>query len=192
MGSDLKHDTLYHQIVEAYGEPHRTYHGSSHLEHCLRQLDVHRDAAAAPDEIELALWFHDAIYRPTASNNEEQSARWARSAILEARLSGALAERVAALILATLHDAAPADADARLIVDVDLSILGSAPEDYDRYEDAVRREYRWVPRFLFRRKRLEILKSFLERDAIFLTEPFHELYESRARSNLAGVVAKWE
>ncbi len=195
-GSDLKHDALYHQIVTAYGEAHRAYHDLTHLEHCLEQLDAHRDAAAAAGEIEMALWFHDAVYRPIASDNEEQSARWARSAILEADRSAlpaavALAERVAALILATRHDTVPVDVDARLMVDVDLSILGSPAEQYDRYEVAVRREYRWVPRFLFRKKRLEILKSFLRRDAIFQTEPFHELYESRARSNLTRVVAKW-
>ncbi len=191
LGSDGPGDALYRRIVAAYGEPHRAYHDSSHLEHCLRQLDAHRAVAAAPEEIELALWFHDAIYRPTASDNEEQSARWARSAILDAGLGADLAERVEALVLATRHDAVPAAADARLLVDVDLSILGSPEAEYDRYEQAVRQEYRWVPAFLFRRKRREILESFLERDAIFLTEPFRELYEAQARINLNRIVASW-
>ncbi len=187
LGSDPRHDDLYRELAAAYGEPHRAYHGLAHLEHCLEQLDAHRDVAGSADEVELALWFHDAIYRPTAGDNEQRSADWARAAILEAGLANALAECVAGLILATRHDAVPGSADGRLIVDVDLSILGSPPAAYDRYEDAVRREYRWVPGFIFRRKRLEILRSFLRRDAIFLTEPFFELYESQARANLARI-----
>ncbi len=142
LGSDPRHDDLYRELAAAYGEPHRAYHGLAHLEHCLEQLDAHREEAEAAGEVELALWFHDAIYRPTACDNEEQSADWARSAIRSAGLSSDLAERVAALIMATCHDAVPESADARLIVDVDLSILGSPPAAYDRYEDAVRREYR--------------------------------------------------
>ncbi len=187
LGSDSSYDALYHQIVAAYGEPHRAYHGLAHLEHCLEQLDAHCNLAEAAGEVELALWFHDAIYCSTKSDNEQQSADWARSAILEAELADAVADRVSALILATRHDAAPEGADGRLIVDVDLSILGSPPDAYDRYEDAVRREYRFVPGFLFRKKRRQFLDSFLRRDAIFLTEPFFELYESQARSNLRRI-----
>ncbi len=190
LGSERRYDGLYREVVEVWSEPHRAYHDTAHLEHCLRQFDAHRDVAESAGEVELALWFHDAIYRPTASDNEEQSARWARSAIIDAGLPDALADRVAVLIMDTRHDAAPEGADGRLIVDVDLSILGSPPEEYDRYEAAVRREYRWVPGFVFRKKRIGILESFLERDAIFLTEPFFELYESRARSNLRRVCSR--
>ncbi len=175
----------YHEVVSAYRAPHRAYHDLSHLVYCLEQLDAHRDVAESADEVELALWFHDAVYRPAKSDNEERSAEWARAAVVETGLDAELADRVAALVLATRHGEAPEDADGRLIVDVDLSILGSPPDAYDRYEAAVRREYQWVPRFLFRRKRREILESFLERDAIFLTAPFFERYESRARSNLS-------
>ncbi len=187
LGSDVDLDSLYQRVVAAYDEPHRAYHGLPHLEHCLEQLDAHREEAEAAGEVELALWFHDAVYRPTASDNEERSARWASSAILDAGLSEELAGRVAALVGATRHDAIPEGADARLMVDVDLSILGSPPEAYGRYEEAVRREYRWVPGFIFRRKRRSILGSFLERDAIFTTEPFRERYEAQARSNLRRV-----
>ena len=183
---------MYRELVAAWSEPYRAYHELSHLEHCLEQFDAHRELAGSADEVELALWFHDSIYRPTASDNEEQSARWASSAIAEAGLPEVVALRVSALILATRHDAAPEGADGCLMIDVDLSILGSAPDRYDRYEDAVRREYRWVPGFIFRKRRLEILRSFLRRDAIFLTEPFFELYESQARSNLRRVCARWQ
>ncbi len=187
LGVDHGQEGLYDEVVGAWGEAHRAYHNLAHLEHCLEQLDTHREVAESADEVELALWFHDAVYRPTGTDNEGESARWASQAITEAGLAPDLGHRVSALILATQHDATPEDNDARLMIDVDLSILGSSPEAYDRYEAAVRREYRWVPGFIFRKKRREILRSFLERDAIFLTEPFFDRYETQARANLQRV-----
>ncbi len=178
-----------------YLEKHRFYHGVDHLEDCLRHLDAHAAAAAAAAEIEIALWFHDAIYDIRASDNEERSTAWARDAISGAEwqdpgVAAALGERVADLILATQHAAVPAAADARLMVDIDLAILGSGEERFDRYERDVRREYRWVPGFLYRRKRAEVLRSFLDRPSIFLTAPFRTRYESRARSNLERSLAR--
>lgn len=190
LGSTVDLDGLYVEIIGAYQHPSRAYHDIGHLSACLAQLDAHADAAQSPDEIELAIWFHDAIYRTHRSDNEEKSAEWARVAIIEAGLGVALAGRVAELVLATRHAVQPSDPDARLLVDIDLAILGSTPEEYDHYEEAIRREYWWVPSRLYRRNRLAILESFLVRDAIFLTDAFRERFESQARQNLSRAVAR--
>jgi len=69
-------------------------------------------------------------------------------------------------------------------VDVDLSILGAAPERFDQYERQVREEYAWVPDFLSRRERKAILKEFLARPRIFRSVHFRDRYEQQARSNI--------
>ena len=84
----------------------------------------------------------------------------------------------------------PLDPDARLLVDIDLAILGAAPERFDEYEVQVRQEYAWVPGPLFRRKRREILQGFLDRPCIYTTEPFRTRFELQARSNLQRSVAR--
>ncbi len=190
LGSTVDQDGLYGEIIAAYQHPSRAYHDLGHLSACLAHLDAHAEVAQSADEIELAIWFHDAIYRVRRSDNEEKSAEWARAAILEAGLDAALAARVAELVLATRHASLPSDPDVRLLIDIDLAILGSPPEEFDRYEEAVRREYRWVPALLYRRKRLAILESFLARDSTFLTEGIRERYESQARRNLSRSVAR--
>ena len=86
----------------------------------------------------------------------------------------------------------PIDDDARLVVDIDLSILGQAEQVYDVFERSVREEYKWVPWFLYRRKRIEILRSFLERESIYGTDRFRQRYESGARSNLDRAIRRLE
>ena len=81
LGSRAPRDRLYAEVMARYREKHRFYHGVDHLDDCLRQLDAHASLAAAPAEVELALWFHDAVYDVRASDNEERSAAWARDAI---------------------------------------------------------------------------------------------------------------
>ena len=163
------HVDTYERLAAAYSEPHRHYHTPVHIRSCLAELDLARGLATSGAEVEVALWFHDAIYSPTAADNEVRSARWATEFLADAGLSSAACERVHAHILATRHDAVPAAGDSALVVDIDLSILGQDRATYDAFEKDVRAEYRWVPWFLYRRKRREILESFLARGSIYTT-----------------------
>ena len=175
-------------LVTAYAEKHRHYHTGEHIDYCLRELDRALSVAHEPAEVELALWFHDAIYDPYSSDNEERSADWACSMLTRHGANAERVERVRAHILATRHAVPAATSDSQLVVDVDLSILGTDATTYAAFEKNVRKEYRWVPAILFRRKRAEILASFRARPRIYGTELFHELYEQRARQNLAAAI----
>lgn len=44
-----------------------------------------RDAFYMPDAVELAIWFHDAVYVPGARDNEERSAALLRKSLDPAR-----------------------------------------------------------------------------------------------------------
>jgi predicted metal-dependent HD superfamily phosphohydrolase len=74
------------------------------------------------------------------------------------------------------------------VVDIDLSILGRAPGVYDRYEAAIREEYKWVPQVTYRRERRAVLWSFLEREKIYGMGQFRALYEEPARQNLTRAI----
>jgi predicted metal-dependent HD superfamily phosphohydrolase len=179
---------LLDDLVARHGEPGRSYHTLAHVLDCLEKTAITREIQDDPAAVELALWFHDAVYDPRRSDNEERSAALAEEALARP-LGGERAARVAELVLATRHRAPPPPGDAAVVVDADLSILGAAPDAYDAYAEAVRREYSWVPGFLYRRRRAKVLRSFLARDRIFTTEPFHERYEARARANLERALA---
>ncbi len=179
---------VYSDLVAAYSEGHRHYHTAAHIADCLSQLDDAVPLMETPAEVELALWFHDAIYEPTSPNNELESAKWAQVFLEAIGAPEDRRTRVYSHILATKHDAEPSDKDAMFVVDIDLSILGRGPDEYDRFERNVRKEYEWVPWFIYSKKRTEILESFLARSAIYGTEYFRGRYETQARRNLLSAI----
>lgn len=180
---------VYQRLLTAYAEPQRHYHSLQHLGECLTHFQAVRHLVAHPGEVALALWFHDAVYDPKGKDNEALSARWADEVLAQAGATQPCRDRVQALIMATCHQANPTEADAQLLVDIDLAILGSAPVRFDEYDQQVRQEYRWVPGFLYRRKRREVLRSFLDRRHIYSTERFRQSHEAQARLNLARAVS---
>jgi predicted metal-dependent HD superfamily phosphohydrolase len=179
----------YGRLAAAYGEPHRHYHNGQHIAACLSEFDHARHLAREPAAVELALWFHDAVYDPKAGDNEERSAEMAGSCLSAAGLPKPFIERVGELVRASKCHAAEADSDEAVMVDVDLSILGQDEKRFAEYEEQIRREYAWVPARVFASKRAEILESFLAREHIFHTELFRERYEASARRNLAASIA---
>ena len=176
---------LFQRLIACYSEPHRKYHTTQHLQECFAHLDQVASLAERPAEVELALWFHDAIYNTRKSDNEQLSAEWARESALAGGLTNDQAERVFELVMATKHNALPVGRDAEVLVDVDLSILGAEAERFDEYEIQVRQEYSWVPAFIYRRERRKVLQEFAGRPSIYSTEFFRVEYESRAHENIA-------
>lgn len=176
---------VYNRLVAAYSEQHRHYHTLQHLRECLAHLDATASLARHSDEVELALWFHDAVYDPRRDDNELRSADWAADALRSAGCGEAVASRVHALVLATRAHEAGDDPDVRLLVDIDLAILGTAPARYGEYARQVRAEYAHVPHALFRTRRAALLEALLARERIYATDAFHAALEQRARANLA-------
>lgn len=180
----------YVQLLEAYSQPLRAYHNVTHLEDCLRQLDGALSEAQRPNVVEAALWFHDAVYDPKASDNEEQSAAWARTSLLDAGVAEEAVRRIGAMILATKHNGEPDSSDAALMLDIDLSILGREPNVFEQYDRAIREEYAWVPEEQYRAARAAILERFLARPAIYGTGTFFRRFENQARVNLEETIRK--
>ena len=183
---------LFDGVRERYAEPHRAYHTGQHIEECLASFDDARERCERPAEVELALWFHDAIYDPRASDNEQRSAEWVAHELESAGASSEIMTAVRALILTTRHEAVPAGGDEQILTDIDLAILGASRERFFEYEAQVRIEYSWVPDALFRRERAKLLRAFLARPSIYSTTFFREKLEANARENLTASIAYLE
>lgn len=183
-------DAWLDRLLASYAEPSRHYHTLQHLAECLTLFDQVFRLADRPGEAAIALWFHDAVYVPLARDNEARSAAWACEALRAAGASQAVIARVHALVMATAHHDAKADADSHLVIGIDLAILGAEPARFAQYEQQVRAEYATVPTFPYRRKRNEILSRFLERPAIYGTPELHGRLEAQARTNLRRAIGQ--
>ncbi|PZA06597.1 MULTISPECIES: hypothetical protein [unclassified Meiothermus] len=172
---------VFEDLCRRYSEIHRAYHNLSHLEVLFSLLEGY--AIPERSAVELAGWFHDAVYDPARTDNEKRSAELAQTQLNALGLEEALGERVGGLILATQTHQAPDEAAAWLL-DADLAVLGFPPGAYAAYARAIRLEYAWMPEERYQEGRARILMGFLERPYIYHTAPFRQRFEARARQNL--------
>lgn len=196
LGGLIPDVSVYQRLMEHYREAHRYYHTLQHLQECFEHLsNLWRfDEGQTLSErllpntnravIEIALWFHDAIYNPHRTDNEFQSGQWAYQVSRAVGLRAEIAHQIQELILASKHDAMPQHLDAKILVDVDLAILGAAQKRFDEYEHQIRQEYSWVPEHEFYRARQRILDRFLARPCLYTTPYFQAALECQAKANL--------
>jgi len=180
--------TAFSDLSTAYSQPSRHYHNGVHIADCLSLFDTVRDSFEHPDAAEFALWYHDAVYDSRAHDNEARSAVLAANQLRTGGATSDIIQRVERLILATRHKETPIDAEAKLLVDIDLSILGRDELAFDAYDNAIRQEYAWVPDDAYRIGRTGVLRGFLERPRIYNTDTFFAWYELRARENIARAI----
>jgi len=173
-------------LAACHTEPHRHYHTTEHITAVLRHL---HDLHAATPTARLAAFFHDAIYDPTRSDNEAQSAELAREVLVA--VDRPEADDVAAIVLATAKHALPdhAPRETAAFLDADLAILGASPTVYDTYTEHIRAEYAHMSDRDFRAGRKAILQSFLERDVLYFTSAGQVSFEAAARANLTREIA---
>ncbi|MEV0316968.1 hypothetical protein ACIBKX_31945 [Streptomyces sp. NPDC050658] len=173
-------------LLARWAEPQRRYHTTAHLTAVLDHIDVLEEHADDPDLVRLAAWFHDAVYLPDRSTNEERSARLAERALPEAGLTEQKTAEVARLVRLTVtHDPADGDRNGEALCDADLAILASPADTYAAYAAAVREEYSFVPDEAFRAGRAGVLRQLLALPRLFRTEHGTSHWEAPARANLA-------
>ncbi len=174
-------------LLARWQEPQRRYHTLAHLTAVLDHVDVLEEYADDPDVVRLAAWFHDAVYLPDRSENEERSARLAERALPEAGVPAGKTAEVARLVRLTVtHSPAGDDRDGQVLCDADLAILASPPSAYAAYTAAVRQEYHFVPDDAFREGRAAILRQLLDLPRLFHTPHGRREWEATARYNLTG------
>lgn len=178
-------DHTFEDVCKRYCEPGRFYHTLVHVQNVLETVEILGSHARNLNAVKLAAWLHDVIYDSRASDNEERSADYAGRlcewlSIPEGRI-------LASLILKTkTHDAGD-DADALVLLDADLAILGTGELAYQTYAQEIRQEYAWVPEADYRQGRRRVLEGFLSRPKIF---HFLSQLEDPARRNTAAEISR--
>ncbi len=176
---------VYQLLLDAYNEPQRVYHDIEHIECCLSVFGQVSHLLENPDGVELAIWFHDAIYQLGACDNEQLSANLFMN-ITDGLFQDEFRETVYQHIMATCHKSTKiTDRDRQLMVDIDLSSFGLPWPDFLRDSKKVRHEMGHICDAEYYQKQMAFQQSLLSRPAFFYSDYFVEHYEAQARSNLA-------
>jgi predicted metal-dependent HD superfamily phosphohydrolase len=185
------------ELVKAYSASDRHYHDLRHIDAMLGLMREHVVLLTDPTTLEAAIWFHDAIYDTHRDDNEQRSADLARERLSSIANTQQL-DRIVEMIRATANHVMPSGLDGRaasdcaLFLDMDLAILASAPHEFTAYEQAVRREYAWVPEAMWIIGRRRVLETFMMRASIYSSPQFRSSHETPARRNLAQALSVLE
>ncbi len=177
----------WHKLADRYSEAHRHYHALQHLRDMIGELGKYPDRIEDRDTLLFSIFYHDSVYRPGRKDNEKRSAEWMKDWL--SQTSFHRVDSCHAQIMATEGHKESEDPDTRILIDLDLSILGQSLERYESYREGIREEYLLFPNWVFRRGRRKVLAELMSRERIFQTSFFRETYEQQARQNLQ---AEWE
>ncbi len=148
------------KLARHWQEPHRHYHGEGHLAHLLAQIEHLHQAGEINQEhrkiLLMAAFYHDAIYDPRATNNEEKSAEL----FLEHADSHPNTQAVKEIILDTqTHQ--PSSELSALFSDLDMQIVRKASfSELLAWEKAIFKEYQFVDYSIYKKTRLDYLAKW--------------------------------
>lgn len=178
--------SVFERLLVRWNEPHRHYHGVSHLFSGLRALD---ELGAGDLEL-LAFWGHDAVHTNTTPDDENASAV-VMANLLAGHLPVSVIKEVRRLILLTAgHRVEPGDDAGARLCDADLSGLASPWESYLTNVEGIRAE---LPQFTddqWREGRSDFLRRFLDREWFFSTPHGRRHWEAAARANVERELAE--
>lgn len=176
---------LWENLDEYYSEKHRTYHNKTHLTELFKYFDTYKSNFEAPKLLAFSIFYHDVIYNIWNKDNEEKSAAYAVKALTKIELSVSDLNKIHQQIIATKTHKAN-DNDTKWFVDFDLAILGKSSEVYNNYAQLIRKEYKLVPNFMYKKGRKKVLQHFIDKPFIYATKEFRDLYEQQAKENLTN------
>jgi predicted metal-dependent HD superfamily phosphohydrolase len=183
LSRDISADTAT-WLLRCYTGSERHYHGIRHILAMLEDFDRLKSEFRQPLAAELAIFFHDAIYDASRSDNETRSAEELRKSLGNS-IGTEIVEAACSMIEATKAHTATGNSDADLLIDLDMAILAQDWPIYLRYARDVMREY--VPFFgetAYQSGRVErFLKPTISDGRIFLTD-FYRPLTGKARENM--------
>lgn len=185
-------------LIVRYSEKKRHYHTLEHIQDCLKELQSVRHLLPHSSLVELALWFHDAVYNVNHIDNEIRSGALARVSLVNMGLDINSTLVINNSILWTgaygVEWMLEPSLEAQYVMDIDLSSLGSKPDVFDENTEKIWLEYKIISgltREKFNSGRASFFRNMLEiRPHIYCTDYFRKKYEAQAIENLKRAIRK--
>lgn len=181
-GAAVTPEQVHRDLCRRLSGPDRRFHNLDHIEDCLHRFDEVASLLADPDAVEIAIWFHDAVYVPSDGENERLSAELFLAQSTDAE--PAFRRRVCGLILSTRHRRPARSHDRRFIEDIDLAGFGASWEEFMRHGALLREEFAAQSDEVYQAGQQTFLRRLARRRWFFSTDYYRARHETRARENL--------
>lgn len=177
---------LVNELYDMYNSYKRVYHDWQHARQMINFGKKHADLIQNLRVFNWATLYHDSIYDPhnLYGVNEVASSEFATTR-LEGLLPRDEMSEVNLFIISTReHNPIAIVPQMDIFLDADLAILGSSPEEYQKYCNGVKKEFEWMPQERYIKNRINVLSGFLKRENIYTTPEVSEQLEAQAILNL--------
>lgn len=181
-------------VLRRWYEPQRRYHDVVHLEMMLRSIAELAEFLGLDDDtrfyLEIAAWYHDAIYNVGAPSGENERAS-ANLFIHDAThvLPSVAVIEIYGAILATANHQRPDRYFAAMLCDADLAGLGAPWDTYLAAAARVRLEYGAITHEQWTTGRRAFITAYTGHPCLYHT-PWGARYEQPARRNLLREMAE--
>ena len=182
--NESKSIQLYESITKAYSEPHRYYHTLKHIYNMFESIKFYVGSSTKYSLLFLSCLYHDVIYDTHSFTNEEDSFKKLEMDFYTHLLDDEIQECKNLILATKKHLLLENYYEFKIFLDSDLLILGSDTDVYNKYSQAIRKEYIWVDETIYIKERVKVLENFLNRETIYYSDIFKHKYEYMARENL--------
>ena len=180
-------EELYETAKPLYQSENRVFHNEIHLSTGFYILQKLLSEGEDIQSVHFAAWsFHDSVYEIGANDNEEMSALFFEkmNTVSGFGFNHDEVETIKAIILDTKTHI-PSIEESKIILDVDMFVLGGKYEDFVSYRDQIREEYssKYSDEEI-KEGTKTFLNDLLTRESpIFHSEQFHG-FEQQAKENI--------
>lgn len=154
-------EEIVNDILSKWNEPHRYYHNIDHLNYLLNRISSINDLSDIDKDILIiSSYFHDIVYNPKKSNNEEKSIELLNE---YTQIPLDIRNKCSLIIKDTSSSEIPTDELSKLFWILDREIINTDIGDLIDYEHKIFKEYQFVPYDIYKKKRIEFLKTVTKR-----------------------------
>ena len=184
-------DYWWHEILENYTKKWKFYHNLNHVYSFVNLFEKYNKFINNyKNEFLISIYFHDIIYIPSRNDNEEESINMFNKFYNEVKPNNLNKEKVIEFIAETKNHSLSKDYDFELDLFLDMDMQIVADENWEDYENKIRKEYCFVDETEYKNKRKQFLQSLVNKNRIFRTQIFYDTYEQIAKNNITNIINK--
>jgi predicted metal-dependent HD superfamily phosphohydrolase len=149
-------------VLAMWNESHRSYHNLNHLNDLISQINENKSNFSEKEyeKLMLAAIFHDVVYDPSSSTNEEDSANFLMECVVDKNNSDIL--DVKQMILDTkTHNSTTKLSES--FNNYDMNIVERDFEQLVEWEKGISEEYSVYPKEQYKEGRVKFLESLLDK-----------------------------